>query len=240
MVNAQALLTGQATAPGQGIPATLAGHGLLLLPEGAVFMPETRTLVVADLHLGKGLAFAARGQMLPPYDSRDTLDRLQKVVAAWQPERLILLGDSLHRQSLESETLAPVASQLAALARQTALIWITGNHDPAPAEVPGQVQPEFRFAPALVLRHEPMADGLPEMIGHLHPAARLPTRAGRQRRRCFVLSRHRLLLPAFGALTGTICVSDPLITRWFPEREGRVFLMLGHGLAELPLAAVTG
>lgn len=223
----------------RGAPAriVLAGREVLLLPAGAAYLPAERLLVVADLHLGKGLAYASQGQMLPPYDSLETMARLLTLVAEWRPERLVLLGDSIHRQTLMEASLAPVAAELAQLARQAGLVWITGNHDPRLVGLPGIVADELVIPGDLCLRHEPADDGLAEIIGHLHPAARLPTRAGRQRRRCFVASETRLLLPAFGSLTGALCVSDPAISGLFPTRS-RVFLMLGEGLAELPMAAL--
>ncbi|MCZ8182564.1 MAG: ligase-associated DNA damage response endonuclease PdeM [Beijerinckiaceae bacterium] len=224
----------------RAVPARilLAGHEVLLLPAGAAYLQDERLLVVADLHLGKGLAYASRGQMLPPYDSLETMRRLLALVRHWQPGRLVLLGDSIHRQTLMEASLAPVAGELDELARMVELIWIAGNHDPDLSGLPGAVAGEIELPGALRLRHEPATDGHAEIVGHLHPAARLPTRAGRQRRRCFVAGENRLLLPAFGALTGALCVSDPAIAGLFPVGRSRVFLMLGEGLAELPMAAV--
>ena len=65
-------------------------------PSGALVWPARRTLVVADLHLEKGSAFAARGQLLPPYDTRATLERLEALMAKHRPARLVCLGDSFH------------------------------------------------------------------------------------------------------------------------------------------------
>lgn len=224
----------------QAVPARilLAGHEVMLLPAGAAYLPDERLLVVADLHLGKGLAYASRGQMLPPYDSLETMRRLLALVAEWQPGRLVLLGDSIHRQTLMEASLAPVAAELEKLACAVELVWIAGNHDPALSGLPGHIAGDIELPGSLRLRHEPAEDGHAEIVGHLHPAARVPTRAGRLRRRCFVAGETRLLLPAFGALTGALCISDPAIARLFPAYGGRVFLMLGGRLAELPMAAV--
>ncbi len=216
----------------------LAGREVMLLPAGAAYLPDERLLVVADLHLGKGLAYASQGQMLPPYDSLETMRRLLALVRQWQPRRVVLLGDSIHRQALMEASVAPVAAEFEAITQVAELVWIAGNHDPALAGLPGKVAAEIELPGALRLRHEPAEDGHAEIVGHLHPAARLPTRAGQQRRRCFVAGETRLLLPAFGALTGSLCVSDPAIAGLFPAGRSRVFLMLGQGLAELPMAAV--
>ena len=66
------------------------------LPEGALWWPDTRTLIVSDLHLEKGSSFAARGQMLPPYDTSATLAIVEALVRRLVPERVISLGDSFH------------------------------------------------------------------------------------------------------------------------------------------------
>lgn len=216
----------------------LAGQSVRLLPAGLAFLPAENMLVVADLHFGKGMAYAAQGQMLPPYDSLDTIRRLRTSIEELQPSRVVLLGDSFHRQSLVAASIAVIAGELESLAAESEFIWVTGNHDPEPGPLPGLVCPEILLQSGLCLRHEPVPDGRPEIIGHLHPAARLPTRAGSARRRCFVSGQHRLLLPAFGALTGTLPVSDPAIAALFPKDGARVFMMLGEALAEVPLRAV--
>jgi metallophosphoesterase superfamily enzyme len=69
---------------------------------GALFVPHERTLVVADLHLEKGSAFAARGFLLPPYDTRETLLRLHGVIGRYRPARVVALGDSLHDRGAEA------------------------------------------------------------------------------------------------------------------------------------------
>lgn len=216
----------------------LAGQSVHLFPAGLAYLPANKMLVVADLHIGKGMAYAAQGQMLPPYDSLETFRRLRACIDEIQPCRIVMLGDSFHRQSLVAASIALIAAELEALAATRDLIWVTGNHDPDPGPLPGLVCPELRLESGLCLRHEPVPDGCPEIIGHLHPAARLPTRAGSARRRCFVSSQQRLLLPAFGALTGALPVSDPAIAALFPNDRARVFMMLGEALAEVPLRAV--
>ena len=67
-----------------------------LAPSGALWSAKDRVLVMADLHLEKGSSYAARGQLIPPYDTAATLERLEAEVAAFAPEQLIFLGDSFH------------------------------------------------------------------------------------------------------------------------------------------------
>lgn len=221
-----------------GIECRLAGLRVVLDCSGAAFLPEERILVVADLHLEKSTAFARFGQMLPPYDSVATLTRLEAAVNRLRPERLVLLGDSFHRADLVPQAGSLAALKLARLAAQIRLTWITGNHDPHhPAELPGESLPHLDLA-EVRLRHEPEPDGRPEIIGHLHPAARLATRAGTQRRRCFLASGERLLMPAFGCLTGALDVTDSPIRDLGWGAEARAYLLTREAVHAVPFHAL--
>ena len=180
-----------------------------LRPSGAMWREAERALVVADLHLEKGSSYAARGQMLPPYDTRETLGRLEAEVAALAPSVVVLLGDTFHDRKSESRLAADDAERLRALARGRRLIWVVGNHDAdGPLALPGETADELKLC-GLVLRHEPQA-GLQvgEVAGHLHPAARVRGLRGVVRRRCFVTDAERVVLPAFGAYAGGLNVRD--------------------------------
>jgi hypothetical protein len=207
-------------------PIHLAGERLMLDPEGALWWPARKVLAVADLHLEKGSSLAARGALLPPYDSRATLERLVPLVRRYGPERIIALGDSFHDRHGASRLAAAEAERIAALAASTELVWVLGNHDPAPpAGLPGIAVAEWREGP-LAFRHEG-GGTTPEICGHHHPKAWVPTRGKAVSRPCFVADARRLMLPAFGAYTGGLDVRDPAIAGLFP-RGARVFLQ-GRG-----------
>jgi hypothetical protein len=199
---------------------TLAGMPLLLDAAGALLVPSHRMVVVADLHLEKGSAYAARGQFLPPYDSAETLARLGRLALRHRPHAIVFLGDSFHDTRAGGRMSADVRQALAALGQGRDLVWIAGNHDPEmPADLPGERLPDLRLG-SLALRHEPQVhvpDATAEIAGHLHPAARVLGRGGSVRRRCFVGDGRRLILPAFGAYAGGLNVLDPAIARLFPE-----------------------
>lgn len=190
----------------------LAGAEVICRPAGALWLEAEAALVVADLHLEKGSAFAARGQLLPPYDTGDTLDRLEAEVAALAPQLIVLLGDSFHDGGGEGRLGERDAARLTALARDRTLIWILGNHDRAgPSILPGEVLPALALA-GLLLTHEPVLGPAPgEIAGHLHPCARVAGVGGSVRRRCFVTDGERLILPAFGAYAGGLNVRDAAI-----------------------------
>lgn len=193
-----------------GLRIELAGVSVMLRGSGALWLEAERTLVVADLHFEKGSSYAARfGQMLPPYDTRETLDRLDREIAALAPGRLIFLGDSFHDGLGEQRLAGDDAERLRGLARGRELIWAVGNHDEdGPRNLPGEIIDEAAIL-GLVLRHEPTGGPQPgEVAGHLHPAARVSSGRSSVRRRCFVTDGDRLILPAFGAYTGGLNVLD--------------------------------
>ena len=188
---------------------TLAGEAARLLPSGALVLVAHSTLVVADLHLEKGSAFAARGQLLPPLDTRETLRRLAADAAAQAPRRILFLGDAFHDRQASRRMSGEDRAALEALGGGSELVWITGNHDPEPdADLPGAAADEIRLGD-LVLRHEPEPGAAPgEIAGHLHPCARIATPRGAVRRRCLVTDGERAVLPAYGAFTGGLNVLD--------------------------------
>lgn len=192
-----------------GLSTTLAGVPALLRASGALWLEGARALVVADLHLEKGSSYAARGQMLPPYDTRDTLARLEAEVAALAPAVLAFLGDSFHDGQAETRLDADDAARLRALAAGRDLVWVAGNHDAeAPRALPGRSAAELVLE-GLTFRHEPGPGPRPgEVSGHLHPCAKVRAAVGSVRRRCFVTDAERAVLPAFGAYAGGLNVRD--------------------------------
>jgi DNA ligase-associated metallophosphoesterase len=188
---------------------TLGDAVVRLRASGALWLEASRTLVVADLHFEKGSAYAVRGQLLPPYDTHETLCRLEAEVAALSPAVVVFLGDSLHDRGAESR-LAPVdRARIAAIAKGRRLIWVVGNHDAdGPRGLPGD-RVDALSLEGLMLRHEPRDGHHPgETAGHLHPCARVVARGRSVRRRCFITDGQRVILPAFGAYAGGLSVRD--------------------------------
>ncbi len=205
--------------PCGGVVMELAGAEALLRPSGALWLAFERVLVVADLHLEKGSAYAAKGQLLPPYDTRETLARLAAETTRLRPKAIVLLGDSFHDGAGEDRLSAEDARALRTLAAVAELVWIVGNHDAeGPRALPGEVAPLLSVQ-GLALVHEP-ADGprAGEVAGHLHPCARIKGRTGSVRRRCFVTDGERLVLPAFGAYAGGLNVRDAAFRGLFIRR----------------------
>ncbi len=183
----------------------LAGVPLLADPSGALYWPEHGLLVVADLHLEKGSSFAARGVFLPPYDTAATLARLARLIAHYAPRCVVALGDSFHDGGGPARLADDDRDNLRSLQRGRDWVWITGNHDPEPAENIGGAFHETLTVSALTFRHLPT--GTPaEICGHLHPVARVSHRGRTVSRRCFAADQTRMVMPAFGAFTGGLNV----------------------------------
>jgi DNA ligase-associated metallophosphoesterase len=190
-----------------GQDIVVAGVALRADPAGALYWPEHGLLAVADLHLEKGSSFAARGTLLPPYDSAATLARLGRLVAHYAPRIVVALGDSFHDGGGPARLGADDRAALRGLQRGRDWLWLTGNHDPEPADnVGGEYHPAFSLGP-LSFRHQPTgSDG--EVSGHLHPLGRVAHRGRAISRRCFAADRRRMVMPAFGAFTGGLNVRD--------------------------------
>src|ERR1700712_3921216 len=181
---------------------------------GALFWQEQRLLVVSDLHLEKGSSFAARGVLLPPYDTVATLSRLAAVIARHDPRMVIALGDSFHDRDAHERLSASDREALEVMQVRRDWIWIAGNHDPAlPPDLGGVVASEVAIGP-IIFRHEPTgASG--EIAGHLHPKARVTTRGRSVERRCFASDGMRAVMPAFGAYTGGLNIRDAAFAKIF-------------------------
>ena len=204
-------------------PIHLAGQRLMLDPAGALWWPDKHLLAVADLHLEKGSACAVRGHLVPPWDTRATLDRLAVLLRRYTPRTVLALGDSFHDTGGACRLMPADAARLHAMATAHDFIWLLGNHDPLPPEgMPGTTA-EWWDAEGIVFRHQAGGAG-PEVCGHHHPKASIVTRAQTITRPCFVVGPHRLMLPAFGTFTGGLDVRNPAISGLFP-RGARAFLL---------------
>ena len=207
---------------------SICGKQFLADMSGALYWPGERALIVADLHLEKASAHAARGALLPPYDTRETLERLAIAIERYDPEVVIALGDSLHDGGASDRIAPGDLAALRILQEDRRWIWVTGNHDPDIGQQLGGEVVDDLTAGGLRLVHMP-TDGhaTHEIAGHLHPAARLSLYGHTLRRPCFIGNRLRLVLPAFGAFTGGLNVLDAAFLPLFGN-DGFGVWMLGQ------------
>jgi len=210
----------------------VAGVSFVADISGALVWEEQFLLVVSDLHLEKGSSFAARGVLLPPYDTAATLGRLADVVARHDPRMVIALGDSFHDCNAHERLSDADRGTLTALQAGRDWIWISGNHDPVlPSSLGGMVATEVAIGP-IAFRHEPTG-AFGEIAGHLHPKARVAARGRAMERRCFASDGERAVMPAFGAYTGGLSIRDAAFAKIFQSLE-----FMAHVLGDNRLHAI--
>lgn len=200
------------------VPLSFADQEFALVEGRALYWPREGALLVTDLHLEKASFFARHGQMLPPYDSRETLERLALAIRKTGARRVFTLGDNFHDGGGAGRLEPHAAGMLAALTRAVDWVWITGNHDsPSGCAAGGTLAEELEIS-GLVLRHQALeGETRPELSGHFHPRFRLRARGRSIGRPCAVVgrghgaARGRMILPAFGALAGGMDAADPAI-----------------------------
>lgn len=195
----------------------VAGEVLVLDRLGAIWWPARKTLVAGDLHFEKASSFAARrGQLLPPYDTARTLGHIERLFRHYTPDRFIALGDSFHDAAAADRLSEQDRDTIKALSDRAEIIWIEGNHDPHPPQDLGGVVVDCLNDGPLTFRHEPKNGAQAgEVAGHLHPVGTVRVKGRSLRRRAFASDGQRLILPAFGALTGGLDVTDDAFTPFF-------------------------
>jgi len=194
------------------VPFSFAGETFEATAGGALFWPSQKALLVADLHLEKASWFARLGQFLPPYDSHATLTALAGEVERTAAKRLFCLGDSFHDRFGCERLPADARALLTDLTAALDWTWIVGNHDPGFADhCGGRIAEEIEIA-GVILRHEAVREEVrPEISGHFHPKLRLRLKGRQVSRRCFVKSATKIIMPAFGSLTGGLDAYHPEI-----------------------------
>lgn len=194
---------------------TFFGATLVARADGGLYWPAEQLLVVSDLHFGKSERTARRtGTLLPPYDSTETLARLAQTCIACAPQTVICLGDSFDDADAADALDPGVRAGLAGLMTGRRWIWIAGNHDPAPLSgdgAPEAARHEVHRHGPLTFRHIADPAATAEVSGHYHPKARLT--GGGAARACFLIDSARVILPAFGAYTGGLATTDPVLSR---------------------------
>lgn len=184
----------------------------------ALYWPAEQALLVADLHLEQASWFARFGQPLPPYDSRETLERVAHAIRATGARRVFTLGDNFHDADGPARLEPHARGMLDALTRAVDWVWITGNHDQKVAKgdaarrAPGGTELAEMEVGGVLLRHRAMpGETRAELSGHFHPRLQVSINRRRIVRPCAVAAGDRMVLPAFGALTAGMSAADPAI-----------------------------
>jgi len=210
-------------------PFTLHGTPLLLSPEGTAFLPETATLIAADIHLGKSAAFRAHGLPIPEGDAARDLERLERLVRHHGAAELVIAGDLFHGPTgITPEIEEELGAFIVSLG--IPFILVAGNHDAKFRKLPCELVsvPVLNRGRARII-HDPAdagAEGL-HFAGHWHPVVRIPDgKRTSLRMPCFLLRKNTMVLPAFGGFTGGAVIS--------PEAGDRFFVPLRENVVEVP------
>ncbi len=203
----------------------------LLLPERAVFLPAEKILFISDLHLGKTTAFRSAGISVPETNLLADLERLTCIIYIYKPEKLIILGDLFHASSGKTAAVIEAVSGWRQSHNSLEITLVEGNHDKNSGRINSELNikavREPFFAGDFACTHFPpeTTPGKFTLCGHIHPAVRLyDTRHGSAVFKCFHLTKHYLLLPAFGSFTGTYKIT--------PGKNDRVFVIADDSVVE--------
>lgn len=189
-----------------------AGETFIALADKALWWPRTRTICIADLHLGKAAAFQRGGIPVPEHATLSGIHRLDRLVERLSPRRLVLLGDLLHaRDGRTPELLNAIAEWRAARAEVDVLL-VRGNHDLRAGDPPVRWYMRTHSEPfadpgdgEVAFAHHPEVASIGggfTLCGHVHPAVVLSGPVRGMRAPCFWFAERTAMLPAFGSFTG--------------------------------------
>lgn len=222
------------------ITFTFAGHIMQCVAEFALYWPEKHAIFIADMHMEKSHYLAQGGQFLPPGDSRMTLEKLIHICARHYVKTIYCLGDNFHHQHAMFFSDSHAEKLLRQLSSQYEMVWLTGNHDPVMPRKFGGIVAEDIVLGDILLSHiarpqSAIAQGIKgEITGHFHPCFTIKTRAGKRRKKCFLLAKNltakgehieRLILPGFGSLTGSLDTQHPEIMAVF-DGNSAIFALI--------------
>lgn len=215
--------------PFQQIPS------LSLLPEGAVFLTDSATLIVADIHLGKSAVFRAKGLPVPEGDSARDLARLAALVEKSHARHLAIAGDLFHAPTGITPKLESVLDDFMTRL-EIPVTLVVGNHDAKIQRLPARLTsvPHLDLKHHLRVIHDPThaGGGRLHIAGHWHPVVKIPDgKRTSLRLSCFLFRNHTLVIPAFGSFTGGSILNV--------RSDDRVFVALREEVVELPESLIS-
>ena len=190
-----------------------AGQRMVLDAGLGLYWPAQKTLVVSDLHLEKATFLTQFGSPLAPYDTLDTLQRLEILVAKYRPKSLIFLGDSFHDCKAWERLEETARHQLLSICASVAKCHLVeGNHDLGLIAGNAPIFTDAVEQDGIIFRHEPCDGPLPQVIGHFHPKLRTSLHGHSLTGKCFAVNQHLLIMPAFGTFTGGLDMRDQVFS----------------------------
>ena len=208
-----------------------AGETFEILPSGAIFWPSEQILIASDLHLEKGSSFNHKGTFLPPYDSLDTISRLEEMIKITSPKKTLLLGDTIHDKNGLLRMSDEIKENFFSLFKKSTLILISGNHDEELAFPNLKLNPYYKLR-NITFIHEMSSNESLEISGHFHPMINTKFKGIRIRSSCFVVTKNKIIIPSFGTFTGGLDIKN----NGFPDiikKETSVFIIYNQEIINL-------
>jgi DNA ligase-associated metallophosphoesterase len=227
-----------------GLCIDLAGERVHLLPCRAAYWERTRTLIAADLHLGKCETMRSAGVPIPLGVIERDLARLAAAIVQTGAQRVLVVGDLLHHGlGLTPQIVASVAEWREREADEVEFEVVPGNHDRALGAVAAtwkmRVLDEVTREGPFAFVHDPAAAAAPAhgcfvWSGHVHPMVRLSGRGDSIGLPCFVVRERAVVLPAFSEFTGGVYVAPAPAQRLLAIADRQV---IDAGVFSRPRAA---
>ena len=219
-----------------GYAFTFSGADLVALGSGALFWPAQALLCVSDLHMGKSERRARLGQAaLPPYETQDTLSRLEADLRATRAETVICLGDSFDDRAAADALTDTEKQWILSMQAGRNWVWIEGNHDPGPVDLGGTHLAEYNIQ-SLTFRHIANEEETGEISGHYHPKLTIKAKGRSITRPAFLIDQTRLIMPAFGTYTGGLRSSNQVLQSLM--RENAIAVLTGTPPRPVPMTRV--
>ena len=207
---------------------TFADHAFQPQNCGALLWEQEKILIVSDLHFEKGSSFLKFGTYLPPFDTQETLEKLTTTLNAHKVETIIFLGDVYHDTGALSRMNVKTRDIWQNILNNHHIVWVEGNHDPNTAPKGIECLKEHNHQD-IIFRHIAQNNAQDfEISGHYHPAVTFTYKGQKLRKPCFIKSKNKMILPAYGTYTGGLDITDKIYKDIFnPYKPDEIFA-LGH------------
>jgi uncharacterized protein len=206
----------------------------------ALFIKESKTLIITDLHIGYEEALNKQGVLIPRFTFKETIERLGWILLQTQPRTVVIAGDLKHEFGAISEQEWRDTLRLIDFIGKTArkIVLVKGNHDTILGPIANKRNVTVTSSFKAKLGKEKICiihgDKIPEnnafrkadiiIIGHEHPAISISDGIRSEKYKCFIKGTWKkkilLVLPSFNLVTeGTNILNDNLLS---PFLEGNL------------------
>lgn len=192
------------------------------MPSKALFWKRLEILIIADLHLGKSMSFAKNKQFLPPYDTKDTLEKLFITLDKIKPKKLIIVGDLVHDFLSTLSLKNRDYKNFNLYTKHTEFIWVKGNHDKN-VNIEGFKNYLNYEIEKFIFTHQPVESSLYQICGHYHPKVKISHKGKTIFKSSFVHNEQLFILPSFGSLTGGLDLNSTTIKEVLGSRNLKIF-----------------